>query len=145
MNKVFLIGNLTKDPESSTIPSGIKVCKFTIAINRTYTGADGTRQVDFFNCIAWRATAENCGKFLKKGSKICVVGSIQNRNYEAQDGTKRYVTEIQADEVQFLSTKSESDSAASDFDEIETLPEVKQSTKKVEKAPVVQDNDDLPF
>ena len=106
MNKVFLIGNLTRDPELRQIGSGANVCNFAIAVNRKYTGADGNRQTDFFNIIAWRALGENCAKFLKKGSKVGVVGEVQTRSYEAQDGSKRYVTEINADEVEFLSPRN---------------------------------------
>jgi len=107
VNKVILIGNLTKDPElKTTNNTGVSVCNFTIAVNRKYTASDGTRGVDFFNCIAWRGLADNCAKFLKKGSKVGVVGELQTRTYDAQDGSKRYITEIQADEVEFLSPKS---------------------------------------
>lgn len=102
MNKAILIGNLTRDPELSTIPNGTSVCKFGIAVNRRFTNADGNRDVDFFNIVAWRALGENCGKFLKKGSKVGVCGQIQTRTYDAQDGSKRHVTEIVADEVEFL-------------------------------------------
>lgn len=106
MNKVMLIGNLTRDPELSTTPSGVSVCKFSIAVGRKFANADGTRDVDFFNIVSWRGLAENVGKFLKKGKKCCVVGQIQNRNYEAQDGSKRHITEIIADEVEFLSPQN---------------------------------------
>lgn len=102
MNKALLIGNLTRDPELSTIPNGTSVCKFSIAVNRRFSNADGNRDTDFFNIVAWRQLGENCGKFLKKGSKVGVVGQIQTRTYDAQDGSKRYVTEIIADEVEFL-------------------------------------------
>lgn len=106
MNKAMLIGNLTRDPELKTISNGASVCSFAIAVNRKYTSADGTRQTDFFNINAWRALGENCAKFLKKGSKVGIIGEIQTRSYEAQDGSKRYVTEIVADEVEFLSPKN---------------------------------------
>ena len=102
MNKVFLIGNLTKDPELTTINTGASVCKFSIAVNRRFANNDGNRDVDYFNINAWRGLGENCAKFLKKGSKVCVVGQLQTRNYDAADGTKRYVTDITADEVEFL-------------------------------------------
>jgi len=102
MNKVMLIGNLTRDPELSTIPNGTSVCKFGIAVNRRFANSEGNRDVDFFNIVAWRALGENCGKFLKKGSKVGVAGQIQTRTYDAQDGSKRHVTEIVADEVEFL-------------------------------------------
>ena len=103
MNKVWLIGNLTKDPELSTTGSGISVCKFTLAVTRRFS----QNETDFFNIIVWRGPAENCFKFLKKGGRAAVNGSIQNRSYEDNSGNKRYVTEIIADEVQFLSTKSD--------------------------------------
>lgn len=106
MNKVFLIGNLTKDPELSTTPNGISYCKFTLAVTRRYS-KDGQRETDFLNIVVWRAQADNCAKYLKKGSKAAVSGSIQTRSYDGQDGTRRYVTEIAADEVQFLSTKND--------------------------------------
>jgi len=105
MNKVFLIGNLTRDPELSTIPNGTAVCKFAIAVNRQFATKDGNRETDFFNIIIWRAMGENCAKFLKKGSKVAVVGRVQIREYD-QDGVKKYFTEIIADEVEFLTPKS---------------------------------------
>lgn len=139
MNKVFLIGNLTKDPEGSTTTSGIKVCKFTIAVNRNYSSVDGNRQTDFLPIVCWRNQAENCAKFLKKGSKVGLCGSIQTRTYDASDGTKRYVTEIVADEVQFLSTKSEGYG-----DDIQDLPEVQPKRNKIEELKPIEDGD-LPF
>ena len=105
MNKVFFIGNLTRDPELSTIPSGATVCKFSIAVNRRFAGSDGNRETDFFNITAWRALGENCAKFLKKGNKVCVVGQIYTRTYE-QDGVKKYFVEVNADEVEFLTPKT---------------------------------------
>ena len=102
MNKVFLIGNLTRDPELSNTNNGIPVCKFTLAVSRRF----GNTETDFLPVIVWRGQAENCGKFLKKGSKAAVAGALQTRSYDANDGTKRYITEIVADEVQFLSTKA---------------------------------------
>ena len=107
MNKVFLIGNLTKDPELSTTNNGVKFCKFTLAVSRNYS-KDGKRETDFLNVVVWRAQADNCARYLKKGSKAAVSGSIQTRNYE-NEGRRVYVTEIAADEVQFLSTKNEDD------------------------------------
>ncbi len=107
MNKVFLIGNLTRDPELSTTNSGISVCRISIAVSRRFANADGSRETDFFNVVAWRTIAENCAKYLKKGSKIAVMGSIQNRSYEGNDGTKRYTTDITAEEIEFLSTKGD--------------------------------------
>lgn len=117
MNKVILIGNLTKDPELSTTNNGISYCKFTLAVSRNYI-RDGKRETDFLPIIVWRIQAENCAKYLRKGSKAAICGSIQTRNYEAADGTRRYVTEITADEVQFLSTRSETSTQDEDFDEV---------------------------
>ncbi len=106
MNKVFFIGNLTKDPEVTVTNSGITVCRFSIAVSRPYKNSDGEREVDFFNINVWRGLGENCGKFLRKGSKVAVTGSLHNRTYDAQDGTRRTVTEITADDVEFLTPKS---------------------------------------
>ena len=105
MNKCILIGNLTKDPELTTTSNGVAVCRFAIAVSRRFSNADGERETDFLNIVVWRSLAENCHKFLKKGSKVGVVGNIQSRSYDATDGSKRYVTEIVAEEVEFLSTK----------------------------------------
>ena len=135
MNKVFLIGNLTKDPETSTTTSGIKVCKFTVAVNRNYSSPDGSRQTDFLPVICWRSQAENCGRYLKKGRKVGLCGSIQTRSYDANDGTKRYVTEIVADEVQFLSTRNDSE---------EEVVAEGADKKKIEGLKAIDDGD-LPF
>lgn len=108
MNKVLLIGNLTKDPELTATPAGVSVCRFSIAVSRNYTSADGERQTDFFNITAWRGLGENVSKYTKKGSKVAVSGSIQMRSYEDNDGIKRTVVDVIAEEVEFL-TKSQSD------------------------------------
>ena len=111
MNKVILIGNLTRDPELSETPSGVAVCRFAIAVSRDYASADGTRETDFFNITVWRGRAENCGKYLKKGNKVAIVGSLQNRSYEDKDGIKRNVTDVVANEVEFLTPRgAQSDS-----------------------------------
>ncbi|MDR3263702.1 MAG: single-stranded DNA-binding protein [Clostridiales bacterium] len=141
MNKVCLVGNLTKDPELSTTTSGISICRFTLAVQRRFQSADGTREADFLPIIVWRAQAENCAKYLKKGNKAAVVGTIQTRSYDAQDGTKRYVTEIIADEVQFLSAR-ESIAEQSAGDEYEPLPKYEKNERKAELKPV---DEDLPF
>ena len=106
MNKVILVGNLTRDPELSETPNGVAVCRFSIAVSRDYANSDGTRETDFFNITVWRGRAENCGRYLKKGNKVAVVGSLQNRSYEDKDGNKRNVTDIVANEVEFLTPKS---------------------------------------
>ncbi len=108
MNKVILIGNLTRDPELSETPNGVAVCRFSIAVSRDYSSSDGTRETDFFNITVWRGRAEVCGKYLRKGNKVAVVGSLQNRSYEDKDGIKRNVTDIVASEVEFLTPKGAS-------------------------------------
>lgn len=107
MNKWIGIGNLTRDPELTETPNGVAVCKFTLAVNRNFTNANGDRECDFINVVAWRKLAENCYDFLSKGKKACVVGSLQTRSYNDSNGEKKYVTEIMADEVEFLSPKDE--------------------------------------
>ena len=107
MNKVYLIGNLTRDPEISTTTSGISVCRMSIAVGRRFANAEGGRETDFFNVTAWRGTADNCARFLKKGNKVAVSGSIQTRNYEKADGTKGFSIDIVADEVEFLSSRND--------------------------------------
>lgn len=114
MNKVFLIGNTTKDVELSETPNGISVCKFSIGVSRDYANADGVRETDFFNITTWRGLAETCAKYLKKGSKVCVVGTLQNRSYEDKDGIKRHITEVIAGSVEFLTPKKESEQAETD-------------------------------
>jgi single-strand DNA-binding protein len=103
VNKIILVGNLTRDPELSTVPSGVSVCKFSIAVNRRQS-KDGTRETDFFNIVVWRTIGENCAKYLKKGNRVGVVGEMHFRNYE-QDGVKKTYSEVVADEVEFLTPK----------------------------------------
>ena len=104
MNKAILIGNLANDPESRTTASGVSVCQFRLAVQRRFANQQGVREADFFNIVAWRQTAELCARYLSKGRKVAVEGPIQNRSYDAQDGSKRYITEIVADQVEFLSS-----------------------------------------
>ena len=108
MNKTVLIGNLTRDPElKTTAATGSSVCNFTLAVQRRFKNQAGEREADFIPIVAWKQTAELCAKYLRKGSKVAIEGSIQTRNYDAQDGTKRYVTEIIANEVEFLTKAGE--------------------------------------
>lgn len=104
MNKVIIIGNLTRDPELRTTPNGISVCTFSVAVNRRFSKEN---EVDYLPVTVWRAQADNCAKYLKKGSKVAVTGSIQIRSYD-KEGEKRYATDIVAEEVEFLSAKSQS-------------------------------------
>lgn len=108
MNRVVLVGRLTKDPDLRYTPSGVPVATFTLAVNRTFTNQQGERETDFINCVVWRRPAENVANFLKKGSLAGVDGRIQTRNYEGQDGKRVYVTEVLAESVQFLEPKNAS-------------------------------------
>ena len=138
MNKVFLIGNLTRDPELTETASGVAVCNFSIAVNRNYASQDGERQTDFFNCTAWRGTAEAISRYTKKGKKIAVTGSIQLRNYEDNQGVKRTAIDIIAQDVEFLSPRENGDA----FDEMDEAP------RTAKRKPVLQtmdDDSDIPF
>lgn len=104
MNNVVLIGNLTNDPTARTTQSGISQSSFRIAVQRRFRNAQGNYDADFFNVVAWRQTADFCNSYLVKGRKVAVEGTIQNRSYDAQDGSKRWVTEIIADSVEALSS-----------------------------------------
>ena len=109
MNKVFIVGNLTRDPELRTTSSGISVCSFTVAVNRRRAAnADaGQPEADFFRVSAWRQLGENCAKYLAKGRKVCVVGSVSVQTYTGNDGQTRASLEVNADDVEFLTPKGE--------------------------------------
>ena len=139
MNKVILIGNLTRDPELSETAGGVPVCHFSIAVNRNYSSPDGERQTDYFNCTAWRAMAESIARFTKKGKKVCVVGSIQLRNYEDNQGVKRTAVDIIAQDVEFLSPRDNEDS----FDDVSEAPRPQAKRKPVLQA--MDDDSDIPF
>ena len=109
MNKVILVGNLTRDPEYRTTPSGASVCNFSIAVQRRFANQQGVREADFINCVAWRQQADFVHRFFTKGRRIGVVGSLQTRTYDAQDGSKRYVTEVVCDECEFVDSKPQGD------------------------------------
>ena len=106
MNKCFIMGRLTRDPELRTTQSNVPVATFCVAVDRKFKDQSGERQTDFINVVAWRATGEFVQKYFFKGSKIIVIGSIQVRNYDDKDGNKRIATEIVADEVEFAESKS---------------------------------------
>lgn len=118
MNKICLIGNLTKDPEFSLVKDEYPLCKFSIAVNRPYSNDD----VDFFNIIVWRKQAENCNKYLSKGKKVGVSGYVQIRNYETAEGEKRSITEVVANEVEFLTPKSSGSDDSSYVGALEEIP-----------------------
>lgn len=106
LNRTVLVGRLTKDPELRSTPNGVNVGTFTLAVNRTFTNAQGEREADFINVVVFKKQAENVEKYLSKGSLAGVDGRLQTRNYENKDGQRVYVTEVVADSVQFLEPKN---------------------------------------
>ena len=148
MNKAILIGNLANDPETRTTQSGVAQCTFRLAVQRRFANAQGVREADFLTIVCWRQTAELCARYLSKGRKVAVEGSIQTRSYDAQDGTKHYITEIVADEVEFLSSNAASGAPRDTEIPLPEAPPEKPGTTS--SAPLsggfsqVED-DDLPF
>ncbi len=136
MNKVLLIGNLTREPELSSTASGVAMCRIGIAVNRNYTNSEGNRETDFFNITAWRNLAERCGKYLHKGSKVGIVGNLQMRSYEV-NGEKRNTIDIIADDIEFLSPKGSVEGA-------DAMGANTESAEKVVKLEPVDDSE-LPF
>ena len=116
LNKVILIGNLTKDPELKQTPSGVSVTSFSIGVSRKYSGSDGNRETDFINIVAWNKTAEFVSEYFTKGDLIALTGSIQTRKYEDKDGNKRTAFEVLADDVSFCGKKEKS--SEPEFEEI---------------------------
>ncbi len=119
MNNVTLVGRLTKDPELRTISTGNTTCSFTVAVSRQFTNANGERETDFINIVAFQKQAENIKKYVTKGSLVAVDGRIQTRNYEDKDGKRVYVTEILANNISFLDSKG-TNTSSNDFN---SLPE----------------------
>ena len=115
MNKVVMIGNLTKDPEIRTTNGGHSVCTFTLAINRRIADKNGERQADFIPVVCWRALADICSKRLQKGSKVGVSGAMQTRSYQTQDGSNRQITELIADEVEFIANIKHKEQDSEDY------------------------------
>ena len=118
MNKCILIGNLTADPQLRTTPQGISVCDFTIAVNRR---GGQNNEADFFRITAWRQLGENCAKYLAKGRKVYVSGPVSARTYQANDGSTRVSLEVTADDVEFLSPKSEAPNSAPSYTQAPTM------------------------
>lgn len=134
MNKIMLVGNLTRDPESGSTPSGISYCRFSIAVNRRFSKENN--EADYFNIVTWRGMADSCAKSLSKGKKVGIVGTMQSRTYEAQDGGKRTAYEVVADEVEFLTPLGAR----------EDVPAPAQKHADVTKLEAVSNSDeDLPF
>lgn len=148
LNRVVLVGRLTKDPELKYTPSGVATASFTLAVNRSFTNQSGEREADFINCVVWRRPAENVANFLKKGSLAGVDGRIQTRNFEGQDGKRVYITEVVAESVQFLEPKGQSSNQSSN----QSNNQGSNNYTRVDEDPFTNDNepidissDDLPF
>lgn len=142
MNKVFIIGNLTRDPEMRVTPSGVSVCAFGVAVNRRVGGQQGQqREADFYNVSAWRGLGENCYKYLKKGNKVAVVGNLTLRTYEGNDGQRHASLDVSADDVEFLTSPDARQGGAPRYDEGRA-----SSTGYSESAGMTRiEDDDLPF
>ena len=152
MNRVILVGRITKDPEIRYTSNDIPVCQFTLAVNRRYQ-SNGERQADFINCVAWRSSAELLGKYVKKGAQIGVEGQIQVRSYEDNGGVKRYATEVICESITFLESRSSRENSGySGYNDIEqyNIPEQRKSPSQDSRDPFEDisndlSNDDLPF
>ena len=138
LNKVILGGRMTADPELKQTPQGVSVTSFSIAVNRR--SKDGQAPADFINCQAWRATAEFISRYFKKGSSICLVGSLQTRTWNDQQGNKRYATEVVADEAYFVDSKSDNGSVPSFAADAAAF-----QTQQAPKFEEIEGDDDLPF
>ncbi len=149
LNKVVLCGRLTADPELKQTSSGIAVVSFTLAVNRRYQSknADGAQQqqADFINVVAWRQTAEFISRYFRKGSSLCVTGSIQVRSWQDQQGQKRYATEVVADDAMFVDSKNESNAAGGQYTDSYNAPSFSSSPASAPKFEELKTDDDLPF
>ena len=156
LNKVILIGRTTKDVDLRKTSSGTAVATFTLAVDNRFVQKDGQNTADFISCVAWNSTAEFMNNYVKKGSLVAVEGRIQTRNYEGQDGKRVYVTEVVADSVQFLESKSQSQNRGASFGmEDPSMPSIEdmpQPTNIEEEDPFANfgsdieiSDDDLPF
>lgn len=137
MNKFFITGRLTKDVEKQTTQSGVSVARFSVAVDRAFKDEQGNKQTDFFNVVAWRKLADLCADYLAKGRQVAIVGQVQNRSYEDNDGNKRTVTEVIAESVEFMGAKP---NTAQD-ENVGAKPKQRPAMDKLE--PI--EDDDLPF
>ena len=150
LNKVVICGRLTADPELKQTTSGIAVVSFTLAVNRRYTsrGADGAQaqpQADFISVVAWRQTAEFISRYFRKGSALCITGSIQTRSWQDSQGQKRYATEVVADEAMFVDSKNEGGAANGQFADTYNAPSYSSAPASAPKFEELKTDDDLPF
>lgn len=140
MNKAILVGRMVRDPELKNTNSGKAVANFTLAIDRRFKNKDGQKEADFINCQAWGKTAEVLGQYTQKGSRVGVVGRLQVRSYDAQDGTKRWVTEVVVEELEFLESKKDKGKTDSDFPD-----QLGGGMDLDEDFHLMADGDDIPF
>ena len=146
LNRVFLIGNLTRDPELRYIPSGQAVTTFTLAVNRAYTAGTGERkeETSFIRVVVWARRAEVCNEYLRKGSPVFVEGRLQSRNWEAQDGTKRSSIEVVANNVQFLGRGGARTEPATETIQLPEEPLAEETPEEVKKqVPIEISKDEL--
>lgn len=144
INRTVLVGRLTKEPDLRHTASNIPVATFTLAVNRSFKNDEGKYEADFINCVVWRKQAENVEKYVHKGSLVGIDGRIQTRTFDANDGTKRYVTEVVCDSVKFLDSKP-SESSSSSFESEDTIEFNRKQSSKPKNDPFEIDDDDLPF
>lgn len=159
INRVILVGRLTKDPDLKYTQSGIAVCRFTLACNRPFKSGEGEQQADFINCVTWRKQAENTANFLRKGSLTGIEGRIQTSSFDGQDGKRVFMTEVVADSVQFLepkSNRSEQPDNSYQSGQVSNGTNTQQYQQPIqtggyerdpftESAPIEVSDDDLPF
>jgi single-strand DNA-binding protein len=151
INRVVLVGRLTKDPELRYTNSNIAVATFTLAVDRGFKNAAGEKETDFIPIVTWKKSAENVGKYLHKGSLVGVDGRIQTRNYEASDGTRRYITEVIADNVRFLDSKPKDDEHKQYDNSKQNIPEHLKPNHEKSEDPFFKsstddiDTDEIPF
>ncbi|MHC8517018.1 single-stranded DNA-binding protein [Sporosarcina sp. ITBMC105] len=146
INRIVLVGRLTKKPEIKYSQSGVPVCRFTLAVNRTFTNQQGEKEADFPNVVTFRKTAENVANFLDKGSLVGLEGRIQTSSFDGQDGKRVFLTEVVADSVQFLEPRNRSEQSNSSSGQANTQQyQQPNNTAFVNDAPVEVSDDDLPF
>ena len=145
MNKCVIVGNIAREPESRTTQGGVSVATFTVAVQREFRNANGTYDADFLPVVAWRQAADYVTRYLHKGSKVAVDGSIQTRSYDAQDGSKRYVTEIIANRVEGLDRRENNDSRPVSNGQQQPRQAAQQTTPPASDDFSEVDDDQLPF
>ncbi len=147
LNKVILAGRVVADPELKQTQSGVAVCSLRIAVNRRFTSRDSQQQseTDFFNVTAWQNTAEFISRYFHKGSAICVCGRIQNRSWVDQQGQKRYMTDIIAEEVNFVESRNAQDNASANGGDVYGTPSYSSPVQSAPKFEEIKTDDDLPF